>query len=91
MATWLAGILGGVVVVYIAWDGFLMTGIHGKVALVMLPIIFFGFFSGLQMNHKKKRRTFLPLVHGLVNLIVLVLALYQILTGWWVYNDYVLG
>lgn len=91
MATWLAGTLGGVVVVYMAWQGFLLTGIHGEVALGMLPIILFGLFSGLHMNRKKKKRTLLPLLHGLVNLIVLVLALYQILTGWLVYSDYVLG
>ena len=91
MAAWLAGTLGGVVVVYMAWQGFLLTGIHGEVALGMLPIILIGLFSGLHMNRKKKKRTYLPLVHGLVNLIVLALALYQILTGWLVYTDYVLG
>jgi uncharacterized membrane protein YozB (DUF420 family) len=91
MATWLAGILGGVSVVYMTWHGFLVTGIHGKVALVILPLILFGLFSGLHMNRKKKKRTFLPFVHGLINLTILVLALYQISTGWWVYNVYVLG
>ena len=91
MATWLAGILGGVSIVYMTWDGFLVTGIHGKVALVILPLILFGLFSGLHMNRKKKKRTLLPFVHGLVNLTILVLALYQISTGWWVYNVYVLG
>lgn len=91
MATWLAGILGGVSVVYMTWHGFLVTGIHGKVALVILPLILFGLFSGLHMNRKKKKRTFFPFVHGLVNLTILILALYQISTGWWVYNVYVLG
>ena len=91
MATWLAGILGGVSIVYIYWHGFLLTGIHGKVTLVILPLILFGLFSGLHMNRKKKKRTLLPFVHGLVNLTILVLALYQISTGWWVYNVYVLG
>jgi uncharacterized membrane protein YozB (DUF420 family) len=55
MATWLAGILGGVSVVYMTWHGFLVTGIHGKVALVILPLILFGLFSGLHMNRKKKK------------------------------------
>lgn len=91
MATWLAGILGGVSIAYMTWHRFLVTGIHGKVALVILPLILFGLFSGLHMNRKKKKRTFLPFVHGLVNLTILVLALYQISTGWWVYNVYVLG
>ena len=91
MATWLAGILGGVSIAYMTWHGFLVTGIHGKVTLVILPLILFGLFSGLHMNRMKKKRTFFPFVHGLVNLTILVLALYQISTGWWVYNVYVLG
>jgi uncharacterized membrane protein len=91
MATWLAGMVGGASIAYLTWHGFLVTGTHGKVALVILPLILFGLFSGLYMNRKKKMREFLPLVHGLINLTVLVLALYQITTGWWVYNVYVLG
>ena len=91
MASWLAGILGGVSIVYMTWHGFLVTGIHGKVALVILPLILFGLFSGLYMNRKKQKRKFLPIAHGLINLTVLLLALYQMSTGWWVYNVYVLG
>ena len=41
MATWLAGILGGLSIVYMTWHGFLVTGIHGKVALVILPLILY--------------------------------------------------
>ena len=91
MASWLAGILGGVSIAYMTWHGFLVTGIHGKVALVILPLILFGLFSGLYMNRKKQKRKFLPIAHGLINLTVLLLALYQMSTGWWVYNVYVLG
>ena len=89
--TWLVGMLGGASMAYMTWHGFLVTGTHGKIALVMLPLILFGLFSGLYMNRKKQKRTWLPFIHGLVNLIVLMMALYQISTGWWVYNVYVLG
>jgi hypothetical protein len=91
MTTWLVGMMGGASMAYMTWHGFLVTGTHGKVALVILPLILFGLFSGLYMNRKKKKRTFLPLVHGFANLTILVLALYQISTGWWVYKVYVLG
>lgn len=91
MITWLAGMMGGASMAYITWHGFLVTGTHGKVALVILPLILFGLLSGLYMNRKKKKHTFLPLAHGLVNLTILILALYQISTGLWVYNVYVLG
>ncbi|MBW2641749.1 MAG: DUF4079 family protein [Deltaproteobacteria bacterium] len=91
MVSWLAGMAGGICVAYLYWHRFLITGTHGKLAIVMLPLILFGLFSGLYMNRVKKKRKLLPFVHGFVNLIVLILSLYQISTGWWVYNVYVLG
>jgi uncharacterized membrane protein len=91
MVAWMTGMLGGASMAYFTWRGFFVTGIHGKVALVILPLILFGLFSGLYMNRKKQKRKFLPIAHGLINLTVLLLALYQMSTGWWVYNVYVLG
>ena len=91
MVSWLAGMPGGICIAYLYWHRFLITGTHGKLAIVMLPLILFGLVSGLYMNRVKKKRKLLPFVHGFVSLIVLVLALYQIYSGWWVYNVYVLG
>jgi len=91
MITMIAGMLGGAVMVYITWNGFLVTGTHGTIALVMLPLILFGLFSGLYMDHKKQKRKLLVLIHGLNNMIVLALAFYQISSGWWVVNVYILG
>ena len=76
--------------VYFYWHGFLMTGFHGRVALVMTPFIIFGITSGLYMNRNKKKRTALPMIHGLSNLILLIFALTQIITGWRVYVQFVL-
>jgi nitric oxide reductase large subunit len=87
----LAGMLGGLAMVYVYWHGFLITGIHGKVALVMVPFIIFGLVSGLYMNHKKRKRRILPFVHGLNNLVVLIMAIGQIISGLWVYRAFVLG
>ena len=91
LGTLLSGMLGGMAMVYLYWRGFFITGGHGKVALVMTPLIIFGFASGLYMNIKKKQRTVLPLLHGLNNLVLLILALTQIYSGWWVYQTFVLG
>jgi len=88
---WIAGVFGGVSMVYLYWDSFLMTGAHGRTALVMLPLLLFGLISGIYMHHVKKKRTYLPILHGLNNLVVIILALFQIRTGWWVLTVYVLG
>ena len=87
----LAGMLGGMAMVYVYWRGVIMTGIHGKVGLVLVPFILFGLLSGLYMNREKKQRRILALIHGLNNLVVLILALTQVVSGSWVYRAYVLG
>lgn len=87
----LAGMLGGMVMVYVYWHGFLVMGMHGKVALAMVPFIIFGVGSGLYMDHKKKNRKLLTFIHGLNNLVVLALALTQVVSGWGIYRSFVLG
>ena len=87
----LASMAGGIIIVYSTWHGFFITGIHGMVALIMAPLIIFGFISGLYMNHAKKKRRILPFIHGLNNLVILLMAISQIISGWWVYRVFVLG
>ena len=91
LAVLMGGMVGGMTMVRLHWHGFLMTGTHGKVALVMVPFIIFGFASGLYMNRKKTKGRVLPFLHGLNNLIVSILALMQVATGWGVYVAFVLG
>jgi len=91
MLAMLGGMMGGMTMLYLYWHGFLITGLHGKVALVMTPFIIFGAASGLYMNRNKKKRTALPMIHGLSNLVILILALTQVVTGWRVYMQFVLG
>jgi hypothetical protein len=91
MSALLGGMMGGMTMVYLYWQGFLITGFHGRVALIMTPFIIFGTASGLYMNHNKKKRMALPMIHGLSNLVLLILALTQAVTGWRVYMMFVLG
>jgi len=91
MLALLGGMMGGMTMVYLYLHGFLITGFHGKVALVMALFIIFGSASGLYMNRNKKKRTALPMIHGLSNFILLIFALTQVITGWRVYMQFVLG
>jgi len=90
LTVWLAGLILGMLLVYVYWRGVLISG-HGKLGLIMAPFIVFGLGSGLFMNRWKKKRTALPVLHGAVNLIVLALALIQVFTGYIFYSTYVLG
>jgi len=87
----IAGLFGGMTLVYLYWHSLLMTGVHGFTALIMLPLMLFGLISGHFMNRIKKKREIFPLIHGINNLIVIILAAWQIESGWRVYTTYVLG
>jgi len=89
MAAWVGGLLGAVTIVYIYWRRFMITGMHGRVALIMLPFIVFGLFTGIYMDRIKKKRKLLPLVHGMSNCILLLLAQSQIITGWGIYINFI--
>ena len=88
---WIGGLLSGMTIVYFYWHGFLITKIHGKIGLLIGLLSIFGLSTGLYMNYNKKKRKFFPIIHGLSNLLALILALTQIWSGWLVYSSFVLG
>lgn len=89
MAGWGLGLLGGLLVARSVWGVTLMTGLHWQVAFWMLPLLAFGLASGEIMHRLKQPRKFMPLLHGINNLLLLVLALWQFVTGWGVLQDFV--
>ena len=75
------GALGGLLFVRWAWRAWLLTGAHGYVGLSALPLILFGLISGWYMAEKPKARKTLPLLHGLVNTALVLIALVQFYLG----------
>ena len=91
LGTCLVGLVFGMAVVYVHWHGFLITGTHATIALVMVPFLIFGLVSGAHMDRNRRKRKALPLIHGASNLVALLLSLVQVVSGWWVYKVFVLG
>ncbi len=83
------GGLLGMMLVYLYWNRFLMAGLHAAIGMAMMPLMLFGLVSGYFMNRDKKSRPTLALVHGINNLLVIILAIWQIKTGLQVYALYV--
>lgn len=81
----------GLLMVKVSWHGFFITGSHGRRLFVILPLIVTGLLSGWYMNKRKKRRVLLPLIHGGVNVLLVVLLALQAFSGWQIYDAYVLG
>ena len=89
-AIMLAGAGIGLYMVQIRWYMLLVTGIHGIIGVLMIPLLVFALVSGLWMDRKKKNRKVLPLAHAAANTLMIVLALIQVCTGIRLYIDHVL-
>ena len=81
LLTWALGALLGFIGLYLSWSTVFSTGLHYRIALVMLPLLLTSYTTGLRMDRIKRRRPLLPLVHGLNNAVLLALAGYQAATG----------
>lgn len=88
---WLFGMLLGLVMVKMYWNGPLITGGHGKRSFLLLPLIIFGLLSGYHMNKHRKPRVLLPRLHGVCNLLLIILVFLHTFSGWQVYDAFVLG
>ncbi len=65
-------------------------GLHDDIAKTLLPFLLFGLLSGFYLYFNPQKRKFIPAIHALNNLLILLLAFVQILSGWQVYQTYVL-
>ena len=77
----LLGFLVAPVVTYFRWGGPVFSTDHGQIGIFMLLLILSGFASGRHMDRNRKKRRLLPLLHGVNNLILLLLCILQIFSG----------
>jgi hypothetical protein len=91
MVLWSVGFVGGLAVVRNYWYAMFITGTHARVGIVMLAFMLIGLVSGWIMHGRKQRRKVLPLIHGVNNLVLVLLALFQVYNGWQVLNAFVWG
>ncbi len=89
----LISMLGGIAAGFIMVSRYLQNpemGLHVAVAMILLPLGVFGIFSGFFLYLNPKQRRILPAIHGINNLLILILALIQVVTGSMAYLRYVL-
>lgn len=89
----LFSMLGGIAAGSIMVNRYLLSpdmGLHVAVAMIILVLGLFGIISGFVLYLKPKQRRILPAVHGINNLVILLLALVQVVTGIMAYMRYVL-
>lgn len=82
LAVWCCGAVGGALMTRLEWGAFFLTGAHARTGWIFVGLAVFGFISGRIMDMRKKRRLWLPLLHGITNLLLIVLFFAQAWTGW---------
>lgn len=80
LALWLLGALG----FYVTHDLFgetHITGTHAVLAWPVMALALFGLLTGFIMDKHKKRRSVLPWVHGIANIVLIILVAVLCYTG----------
>lgn len=82
LAVWALGALAGLGMAHIVFGYSFVSGTHAAVGMLTLPFIAFSLYSGHRLDTVKMRRTWLPLAHGINNVILIGLCLWQVRTGY---------
>ena len=80
MLLWLAGALG-FYVTHSMFGATHMTGSHANVAWGVMALCVGGLISGEMMDRKKKRRFWIPVIHGVLNVLLIILVFFELWTG----------
>ncbi len=78
---WAVGAFLGLGGAYYAWNGTFIGELHAQVGLIMVPLAIIGYLTGAQLDKVKKRRKWLPIIHGVNNVLLLGLSFWQVYTG----------
>lgn len=82
LMVWSLGALAGLGMAHVVFGYSFVSGTHAAVGMLTLPLIAFSLYSGHRLDTVKIRRTWLPLAHGINNVILLGLCLWQMWTGY---------
>lgn len=91
LLTLLGGLFGGFIIADIAFPQKHGIGPHGMVALVMLPLLIIGIGTGYYLYVRPAKNKVLSVVHGVNNLLILLLLGFQVYSGWIIFGKVVLG
>jgi uncharacterized membrane protein YozB (DUF420 family) len=88
---WMGGLVLGQFAVMQEWGNNGVTGNHFFIGQAIMPCIAGGYVTGWIMDRDRKKRRYMPLVHGVFNMVAVVLALAQVATGWLVIREFMLS
>lgn len=81
IALWLVGGLVGVAVVRSEWGSLWVMDSHSTIGYTFFLLALVGYGTGHVLDKVKKKRKVLPIVHGVLNALLVLAALVQVWTG----------
>ena len=87
LVLWILGAIG----FYVTLDLFgstHITGLHAELAWPIIGLAILGLITGYIMNRYKKKRKILPLIHGAINVLLIILVAVECYTGVQVWKDF---
>lgn len=87
LVLWTSGALGFYITLSIFGD-VNITGLHATLAWPVIGLSIFGLITGYVMNKHKKKRFWLPVCHGVSNVLLVVLVIVECVTGVGLYRAF---
>ena len=80
-AVWALGAIGGMSVTYLTYGKLFTESLHFKIGIIVLPVLLITFLTGTRLNRRRNQSNILPVVHLVNNILLLILAGTQVVTG----------
>ena len=81
VVVWALGALGGLIMTYMSYGKVFTESLHFRVGMIMLAVLLVTWVTGSRLDRRRDRSNVLPVVHLVNNILLLILAAVQGVTG----------
>jgi hypothetical protein len=81
VVVWALGALGGLVMTYMNYGKVFTESLHFRVGMIMLAVLLVTWLTGSRLDRRRDQSNVLPVVHLVNNILLLILAAVQVVTG----------
>jgi hypothetical protein len=78
---WALGAVGGLIMTYMTYGKIFTESLHFRIGMIMLAVLLVTWLTGTRMDRRKGASQALPVLHLINNVVLLILAAVQVITG----------